>query len=235
MAVVWNITRAADEAESLVRELEAQGLEARALPCIERTRLGWPKVPASALLFLTSAAALPIPDEARENRVVALGKAAEALRKEGRQIFAESEGGVVSLASAFADAWARHGAGERAQVMYLCSTLASEQAEHAEALVRMARFADVTTHVVYRVAPPPNLSQALRTVCAGSGLVFFSPSAVTHFLAAQRDAQMPAPAAVVTHGASTARAWNDARPAGWPEAVGHVRDLPLIETLRRFS
>ena len=233
MAVVWNITRAADEADALARELEAQGLRARSLPCIERRWLGWPDIPAGALLFLTSTAALPIPDEARSNPVAALAKVAEVLRREGRAVLVDSSGGVVSLASALAELWGSGAARERPRVLYPASDLAPREPEHLEAVARLARVADVTCHAAYRVVPPEALAQSLSALGADSGLVFFSPSAVRHFLAAA--ANTPAPRAVVVHGASTQRAWDEARPRDWPGATEHAREQPLADTLRRFS
>jgi uroporphyrinogen-III synthase len=235
MAVIWNITRAVDEAEPTVRELEAQGFKARALPCIARSALAWPRVPAGALLFLTSAATLPVPDAARGNAVVALGRVAQLLRASGHQVIAETDGGVVALASRFAEVWERRGSDERPRVLYLCSDLAASEPEHAEAMSRLARFCDATTHAVYRVTPPAALAESLRVLCTECGLVFFSPSGVRNFLEAARGAILPRPAAVVTFGASTARAWSERRPPGWPDAVPHARDLPLSDTLRRLA
>lgn len=233
MAVVWNITRAADDADAMARELEAQGVPARSLPCIAREHLAWPAVPPGALLFLTSAAVLPLPDDARENPIAALGRVAAALRRAGREVLVDSDGGVVSLASRLADLFTATALNERVRVLYPTSDLAHEQLEHTEALHRLARFADVCVHAVYRVVPPSQLERALLGLRPESGLVFFSPSAVKHFFAAA--AHLPPPRAVVTHGASTLRAWSEARPHGWPDAVAHARELPLADTLRRFS
>jgi uroporphyrinogen-III synthase len=233
MAVVWNITRAADDADEMARALEAQGVSARSLPCIAREKLAWPALPPDALLFLTSAAVLPLPDDARDNPVAALGRVASALRRAGREVLVDSDGGVVSLASRLAEVFGALAANVRLRLVYPTSDLAHEQLEHTEALYRLTRFADVSVHAVYRVVPPAELERALLGLRPESGLVFFSPSAVKHFFAAA--AQVPPPRAVVTHGASTLRAWEDARPRGWPDAVAHAREQPLADTLKRFS
>lgn len=228
----WTITRAAAEAEALAGELRAQGLEARALPCIEREDLGWPPVPEGALLFLTSAAVLPIPEQAARSPVAALAKVAQALKLSGREVLVESGGGAVALANALAEAWQAVAPSVRAQIFYPHSDLAPEEPEHAEARQVLERCGDVTARAVYRVAAPPRLAERVADLGPGAGLVFFSPSAVRNFLAARPAA---APARVVAFGGSTARAWNEARPAGWPEAALHPRDLSLAETLRRQS
>lgn len=232
MAVRWTITRAAAEAEALAGELCAQGLEARALPCIEREELGWPPVPEGALLFLTSTAVLPIPQQAARSPVAALAKVAQALKLSGREVLVESSGGAVALAVALADAWQSVAPGVRTRIFYPHSDLAPEEPEHAEARRVLSLCGEVTAHAVYRVVAPARLAERLADLGPNAGLVFFSPSAVKNFLSARAAA---APVQVVAFGGSTARAWNEGRPPGWPEAVLHPRDLSLAETLRRLS
>lgn len=236
MGLVWNITRAADEAEALAAELAQAGIAAKSLPCIARESLPWPAVPEGALLFITSAAATPVPDSARGHQVATLApKLSALLRGQGLAVVVEAKGGVVSLAEAVAAHWKAAGGSARRTLFYPTSDLAPSQPEHQQARRLLEPLAEVAVHACYRVVAPPQLARDVGALAPDAGLVFFSPSAVLNFFAALREQNRPAPRTVVAHGASTARAWAAARPEGWPEAFTLSREVPLAETLRRLS
>ncbi len=223
MATTWLITREADDARA---EREARGAASIVVPCVETKLLPWPYKPGSGstLTFFTSrrsvaswvAAGKPPLDD-----VAALKPATSTmLEAEGLTPAITSEGGVVSLAEKVL-AWA---AGPLT-IRYPTSDLGLKSPEQARALELLQKAGTVDRRAVYEITAPSNLREALERSARGEWAISFaSPSAVQHFFGSGAVLEQ-APVRVACLGAATERAWNSARPAGWPQAV-NTREAP---------
>jgi uroporphyrinogen-III synthase len=174
----------------------AREFELAIVPCMERLDRPWPPWPAAPLVFVTSAwvarrvRLLTLP---RGARVAALRPACAAVLPEAD---ATAEGGAVALARAVS-AWAT----PPVEILYPTSEKGLKTPEQAEAVAMLEGLGPVHRHVLYETRAPFGLADALSQH-RGDGFVFFSPSAVEHFLAAGGEASR-----VICVGASTARAW----------------------------
>jgi uroporphyrinogen-III synthase len=232
VTTTWLITREADDARA---EREARGVDSIVVPCVETKLLAWPWISLSpagqrvgervrTLTFFTSrrsisawiAAGKPALEE-----VAALKPATSTmLEAEGLTPAITSEGGVVSLAEAVL-AWAKG----PLTIHYPTSDLGLKSPEQARALELLQKAGTVDRRVVYQVTAPANLRQSLERSARGDWAISFaSPSAVQHFFGSGAVLEQ-APVRVACLGASTERAWNSARPAGWPQAV-NTREAP---------
>lgn len=217
----WIVTREGGDAEQTVLALQARGLRARALPCIEREVLPWPDTltpehdGAGTLMLCTSPFAARLLIERWPLLRTAAGAAplscaatapttARLLDDAGVPVSTRVSGGVVALAEAVASAV--H-AGPRPCVLYPTSDAGEEREEHAAALAALAKVADVRTAVAYATRAPAGLDDALRDLERDAALLLFSPSAVSSWVAAAARTGVACPATVVCVGASTARAF----------------------------
>ena len=215
MPTTWLITREADDAHS---ELAALGEGAIAVPCVETKLLAW-AWPASkkSLTFFTSRRAVSAwvaSGKPTLGNVAALKPAtSSALEAEGVAPAVTSEGGVVSLAQAVI-AWAKG----PLTIHYPTSDLGLKSPEQAQALEFLARAGTVDRQMVYEITAPSKLRESLERSARGEWAISFaSPSAVHHFFGSGAVLEQ-APVRVACLGAATERAWNSARPAGWPLA-----------------
>ena len=215
MPTTWLITRETDDARS---ELEALGEGAIGVPCVESKLLPWPW-PASkkSLTFFTSrraVAAWVAAGKPTLGNVAALKPATStALEAEGVKAVVTSEGGVVSLAQAVL-AWAKG----PLTVHYPTSDLGLKSPEQAQALELLAKAGTVDRRKVYEITAPSNLRESLEHSARGEWAISFaSPSAVQYFFGSGAVLEQ-APVRVACLGVATERAWNSARPAGWPLA-----------------
>ncbi|MBL8955615.1 MAG: uroporphyrinogen-III synthase [Myxococcaceae bacterium] len=189
----WVLTRELEDAKPLADELKLD-----VVPCIERHDLPWPAWPKSPLVFVTSA---HVAKRLRWLTVVP-GTRIAALLPVTATVLARpdisAEGGAVALAHA-AVKWA---AGKPpVEVLYPTSDQGLDQPEQLEAVKILEGIGRVHRHVVYETRAPLNLAESLARH-RGDGFVFFSPSAVRHFIAAGGVA-----AKVLCVGESTAKAW----------------------------
>jgi uroporphyrinogen-III synthase len=235
-APTWVLTRARAESVEWRSAFSGRGLATRLLPCIARRRRAlrpWPKAPSSAgvgdlsvYVFVTSpyvARLLPKRRlEARGVRVAALEpRCVEVLRERGLPVLVSARGGTVALAEALA----RHLHGRLAPgpvtIVYPSSDVGAKEPEQQRSRRMLAPLGRLLTPVAYETVRPPGLVASVKALPAGPlGLVFASPSAVHNFLVARRGAGVrPMVRAVVCLGASTAQAWDEGRPAGWPTAL----------------
>lgn len=226
MPTTWLITREADDARSEREAWSARGVEALCVPCLETRLLPWPwssPLPErSPLWFFTSrrsveswcAAGRPALQD-----VAALSPAtAEALKRAGVTPALTAEGGAASLAEQVLSWWTSRGS-PPTQVCYPTSSAGLHSAEQAEAVRLLSKLGEVDRRLVYDVSAPAGLRDSLEQAARGDwALSFASPSAVQHFFAAGAAFTRP-PLLVACLGASTGRAWNRARPQGWPDAV----------------
>jgi uroporphyrinogen-III synthase len=216
----WVVTRTADDGASLVDELRARGLVARALPCIAREALSWPSTlsPSSSgrtVVVCTSAfAARCVLEHARDAGWMLDGTGVQlaALSPSTAAVVSHAgiapqivcTGGSEALASAIVDDAAR---APIARVLYPTSDAGLDMPEQARALARLAVVCDdVRRAAVYTTRPPADLRAAVAALPARIGLVFFSPSAVDAFVDVAA-AEQVRDARVVCTGASTLRAW----------------------------
>jgi len=218
----WLVTREADDARADRAALEACGAAVREVPCVETRWLPWPWASAtSGLVFFTSRRAVEA--WARGGRaplgdVVSVSPTTSAaLRELGVAPSLAVEGGVVALAQQVVARWDERGR-PPTEVRYPTSNAGLRAVEQQKALELLAPLGPIDRRVAYEVTAPEGLDRALAdATCAPWSVTFASPSAVSHFLAAHTPPR--APRQVVCLGRSTARAWNTARPAGWPEAI----------------
>lgn len=225
-STIWVVTRPLAEAKALVRALKAEGAKAKALPCIEREKLSFPKWPSAdrglPFLFVTSPfAAECVPWRKMRGVLVAalMPKSVEVVEAKGGVCAVTAKGGAVALAEAVAE-HARIERSSRLDVLYPTSDLGGSEPEQQKARKVLATVGQVTAPVVYRTVAPPRLAEQVRKLGERPvGLVFSSPSAVRNFQAARSRARVrPLVRGVVCLGKSTARAWNDGRLKEWPAA-----------------
>lgn len=225
MATTWLITREADDAREEREAWSARGVNTVSVPCVETLSLPWPWAggeEAHRVTFFTSRRAVASWIAAGKpplGAVAALAPAtAEALRAEGVTPTVTADGGVIALARNLLAWWSARGC-PPTQVHYPTSNAGLHAPEQAEALRLLSKLVEVDRQLAYEVRAPEGLKAALERAVEGDWAISFSsPSAVHHFLAAGAALARP-PAEVACRGGSTRRAWNSARPAGWPEAV----------------
>lgn len=212
---MWLITREADDARA---EREAHGGDAIVVPCVETKLLPWPW-PSSrkSLTFFTSRRAVSAwaaSGKPTLGNVAALEPATStALEAEGVKAVVTAQSGVVSLAEAVLG-WAKG----PLTIHYPTSDLGLKSPEQAHALELLAKAGTVDRRSVYEITAPSNLREALEGSARGEWAISFaSPSAVQHFFGSGAVLEQ-APVRVACLGAATERAWNSARPAGWPLA-----------------
>ncbi len=245
----WIVARGAVEAAPWIAALARQGLDARALPCIERAPLPWPDVlvPADAgrtIVVCTSAWAARLVAErraqARWGGDVVLAAVAPAtaavLVADGVPVAIAARGGSVALARAIVQATSttngpRHAATTTTRVLYPTSDQGLQQPEQHDALALLSTVSDdVRRAAVYTTTPAPGLAHAVARLPRPAGLVLFSPSAVDAFVDVA-DASLLASARAVCVGESSARAWQ--RRTGTTAVLVHGEDE--LPDLRRMA
>jgi uroporphyrinogen-III synthase len=232
VATTWLITREADDARS---EREARGERSIVVPCVETKILPWPYLPPPAqrgegrgegLTFFTSRRAVAswLASRAPLGEVASLSPATtDALKQSGITPAITSDGGVVSLAEAVVRV------SRATRIRYPTSDAGLRSPEQAEALRLLEKLGEVDRRVAYEVAAPAGLREALQAATRDDWSVSFaSPSAVHHFFASNAVISR-APRDVACLGASTERAWNLARPEGWPPAVNSRASSPTTK------
>ncbi len=218
----WVLTREAADAAADAEALARAGVKTALVPCIECVPLPWPRWPAHPgvpVVVLTSRRAAQGLPRGENVRVAAVAPTtAAALRAEGVKVDIEATGGAAALGRAVFEAW--ESAGKPAwNIRYPTSDAGLESEEQQAAVNWLARVGPVERRVVYETRRPEGLAQSFARVVGGPwSVVFASPSAVEAFSGA-REAEWPAPERVVCWGASTARAWERSKPAGWSDAV----------------
>ncbi len=240
-STIWVVTRPLAEAKALVRALGAQGVLAKALPCIERQKVSFPEWPGTPrgvpFVFVTSPyAAECVPwRRLRGVRVAALRpKSVQVLERKGVACEVTAQGGAVALAKALS-AHAKKAKRGAIDVLYPTSDLGGGEAEQQKARAVLAKLGRVTAPVVYRTVAPARLPERVRALASRPmGLVFTSPSAVRNFQAARARARVrPQVRGVVCLGRSTARAWNDGRLLEWPTARCVASAEAVIEAVTK--
>jgi len=245
----WNVARGAVEAAPWITALARLGLDARALPCIERAPLAWPDVlvPADAgrtVVVCTSGYAARLVAERRaqarwgEDVVLAAVAPATAAVLAAASVPVEisARGGSVALARAIVQAASatndhRHAATTTTRVLYPTSDQGMQQPEQRDALALLSTVSgDVRRAAVYTTTPAPGLAPAVARLPRPAGLVFFSPSAVDAFVDVA-DAGLLASACAVCVGESSARAWQ--RRTGTTGVLVHGEDE--LPDLRRAA
>ena len=225
VATTWLITREADDAREEREAWSARGVSTASVPCVETISLPWPWTGAAAtnlLTLFTSRRAVSswlAAGKPKLGAVAALAPAtSDALAAAGIKPVVTAEGGVIALAQNVLAWWSAQGC-PPTQVHYPTSNAGLHAPEQAEALRLLSKLVEVDRRLAYEVRAPEGLKASLERELQGDWAVTFaSPSAVHHFLSAGA-ALARAPVEVVCRGGSTLRAWNSARPAGWPEAV----------------
>ena len=222
----WIVTRPQAEADELVRSLVSAGIPARAISCVERHFLDWPWPPPrheAGWVLVTSAAMAErlasVPDYIR---VAALApKTAKVLERRGIHVSLSAEGGVEALAEALEAEWARE---HRPKwfVHYPTSDVGIAREEQAGAMVLLERFATVKRYEAYKSVSPRELAAQASVVGPEAGVIFFSPSAVKHWI----EVAVSRPAAVLCHGGSTLEAYEAWRPLGWPKGILAATEFP---------
>ncbi len=221
MPSTWLLTREADDARSDREPLDARGLPVIEVPCVETSWRAWPWAEAAGVTLFTSRRTVRAWDQAGRpplGDVVTLSPASErALLEVGLVPSLAVEGGVVALAEHLVARWEVLGR-PPTLVRYPTSNAGLQTPEQRDAMKLLSLLGEVDRRVVYELRAPERLALALAAATTfGWSITFSSPSAVSHFFAALREARPPYQ--VVCLGRSTARAWNELRRAGWPEAI----------------
>lgn len=229
----WWITRSVDEAEAMAAELRAAGLDAGALPLIERRRERWPAdwppgdKDQTHVVFITSGeTAKQLLEHGVGNAWVAAlePNCTRILREGGVEPRFCSGGGAVELARTVASARA----GARLHVHYPTSDAGLLRDEQDDALRLLELAGPVNRFVSYRVHTPAGAGRQLSSTNEGDGWLFFSPSAVENFFSLSG----PRPSRVWCHGRSTREAWQAQREALWPDAGLLAPGVDLAAQLR---
>lgn len=223
------ITRAEPDAARVCDELRLAGIDARAIPCIERVPRDVPSWRPSGhrVVLFTSVATVEVVGPrlwvVAPHEVAALAPAtATALGAMGCRVTIESTAGVGELVTRIEEQLHRRAIVDPA-FWYPTSDAGLETDEQRAAVERLSRLGPVTRTVVYETRAPSALAQHLAQLSGPFGVVFASPSSVENFVAASA----PAPARVVCWGHSTLTA---AR-RFFSTAVEHDRSRPLAVTL----
>jgi uroporphyrinogen-III synthase len=226
----WAITRASVDANRVAAELRSAGLDAFALPCIERHAR--PIEPWTAtgfrVGFFTSVGAVDMVASALEKLpfelIAAITPATkEALVRQGRTVGVEAAGGALELAEATVHSLNTFNKGPIA-FWYPTSDLGERRDEQEQAIRCLEQIGVVTRVVAYETRAPSSLHDAVKALPREYGVVFTSPSTVEHFVAARPPI---APLRVACWGASTLAA---ARPF-FSAALELERGRPLSESL----
>jgi uroporphyrinogen-III synthase len=211
----WLMTRAGDEARPERDWLAARSCVGVEVPCLQVKFLRWPWSAAAhtdVTLFTSRRAieAWVLAGRPALGQVASVSPStSEALRREGVAVALAVEGGVVRLAQRVVDA------GLGRAFRYPTSNAGVRSAEQAVAVERLSTVGPVDRRVVYEVSARPGLGEAL-VKCIGVSawrITFASPSAIEAFFGALEPAHPPEE--VLCVGQSTARAWDECRPAGW--------------------
>lgn len=225
----WAITRADADARRVTEALRAAGVDAFALPCIERALLPVPRwrPEGHRVVVLTSpsavdAVAAVLPSVRPDELAAIAPTTSRLLRERGGRPTVEGFGGVVALARAIEQRLAHRGVSDPV-FWYPTSDAGAASAEQQEAVRRLSALGPVTRSIVYQTRAPPALESQLKALPARFGAFFASPSAVSNFFAAQPRS----PERVVCCGESTLTA---AR-AFFPAAELADRARPLTEAL----
>jgi uroporphyrinogen-III synthase len=236
MAYTWVVTKSQPHADSVAIQLRRQGLTALAIPCIEHQWLDWPELrrigaQGAALLFVTSRAAAARIEAPDGVAVAAIAPTTSAtLEARGIRVSLTAQGGVRELARAVVESRA---VPDGTEVFYPTSDAALRQPEHHAAVATLGTRLRVHTRAVYSTVAPANLAPglaALRGPAGPHGFVFWSPSAVENFAAADGFGLAPGP--VVLVGGSTSRCWSERAPPAWRRAYNHDAQTPLEWSLR---
>jgi uroporphyrinogen-III synthase len=226
----WAITRASVDAIRVAAELRSAGLDAFALPCIERRPRAIEPWSAKGFRvgFFTSVGAVDMVASALEKLqfelIAAIAPATkEALVRQGRPVGVEAAGGALELAEATAT-WLNTFNERPVAVWYPTSDLGERRDEQEQAVRCLEQVGVVSRVVAYETRAPQLLHEAVKALPPEYGVVFTSPSTVEHFVAARPQVT---PLRVACWGASTLAA---ARPF-FPAALELDRGLPLSESL----
>lgn len=223
----WAITRSDADARRVVEELRGAGVEAFALPCIERVLRPFPRwrPEGHRVVLLTSTGAVEavhrVLASAEPHELAAIAPTtSQALRELGYRPTVEGFSGVVQLAQAVEERLHRRGIND-AVFWYPSSDAGVTSAEQQEAVKRLEVLGPVTRPIVYEMRAPATLEAEVARLPPHYGVFFASPSAVSNFFAAHPTP----PARVVCWGESTLHA---AR-AAFPDAEQADRSRPLFE------
>ncbi len=226
----WAITREKDDALRVTGELRAAGLEAFALPCIERVARPVTRWLATGhrVAFVTSAGAVEAVSSALRTMpfddLAAISPATSAaLRAIGLEPTIECEHGAVELATETVQRVRERGV-RSAAIWYPTSDASGQRREHHEALARLQALGTVSVVVAYETRAPSSLTAEVNALPESYGVVFTSPSTVEHFLAARPPRR---PHRVVCWGASTLAV----AVRHFPDAIELNRLQPLSESL----
>lgn len=223
----WAITRADVDARRVVEQLRASGVDAFALPCIERVLRPVPRwrPEGHRVVLLTSSGAVEAVTRALlasdPNDLAAIAPTtSQALRELGFRPTVEGFSGVVQLAEAVEQRLHRRRIID-AVFWYPSSDVGARSAEQQEAVRRLELLGPVTRPIVYEMRAPATLEADIAALPPRYGVFFASPSAVSNFLVAHPTP----PERVVCWGESTLHA---AR-AAFPHAEQADRSRPLTE------
>lgn len=215
----WIITRPADEADRDVAVLRAHGLDATAIPLLERAMLPW-TAERPDLVLLSSASVIPavLDHWARwspQPRVAAmLPETAARARQSGLPVDVAAPGGAVALAEAVLDAWAR--LGRPARALYPTSQAGLDSPEQARAIARLETCLLVDRVAVLELRTPIDLDDRVGRAPAGARWVIASPSAARVLFQTH---EVPRPSMLLCHGASTCDVALSMLPPGWPSPL----------------
>lgn len=214
----WLITRPPEDTRRDVATLRERGVEARALPLLERVPLPW-QADRPDLVLLSSASVIPAllevwPGWSPKPRIAAMGpETAARARAAGLPVALEATGGAVALARATLEALRTPGGRQR--LLYPTSRDGLHSPEQAAAAAMLAEHLDLSRVAVLDLVPPAGLPARLGEHTEGGRFVLASPSAVRALLTAP----WLRPGLLLCHGASTAAALAAALPPGWPAPV----------------
>jgi uroporphyrinogen-III synthase len=218
----WLFTRELADAMPDCAALEAKGVRAVAVPCIECVELAWPQwspAPGEPLVFLTSRRAARVfarPRAGSEALIAAVSPTTSGyVTRQGRTPAIVVPGGAVALAHEVVRAWEARGQPVW-HVRYPTSDVGLEAPEQLDAVRALERVGPVERRVVYETRTPEGLAGRLAPWLETSfGLCFASPSAVSACLQALPPAPPP-PMRVLCFGRSTWERYQSSCPAGWP-------------------
>jgi uroporphyrinogen-III synthase len=224
----WLVTRALDDSTALVEALERAGLQAAALPCVERRPVEWePDLAAWAgrktLFMVTSpyGARRLIdhwPKLAGHGTVAALAPTTVRVLEAARiPVAISGAGGAEGLARAVAEQQENAGA----VIVWLTSAAGLTEPEQELAAGRLRVVGELHRIVAYETRSPEDLEARLEEWRGKrASAVFFSPSACRSFLAARGvTARGPVLERIACIGQSTLRTWSQLRSRGLPAAV----------------